>query len=351
MAPVARAAAAAAALTAACAPLRAGAAAAAPPADRAVVLRNNVSMPRIAVGIISSDAAAGNIERAWQAGVTHFHTARDYYTQPAVGAGLRALGVPRDAYFLTTMTSPCRCNQSGSGGGKAPSCLRDISDPAACYNVTRRELELDLQDLGVAHVDLVLLHAPNEPFGNAGGCGAAACAANRVQWRAYSEFLREGRARAIGVSNFCRSCFECMLEGGTDAVVPAVNQVSYHVAMGPDPEGLISYCAQRSIVVQAYEPLAAGAAATDPTCARIGAAHNKTAAQAAMRWVLQNPVARPATAVLTHASSPAYLAEDMDVFDWRLTAAEMAAADAMTCAEHPSYFRYSYCQPSWACGK
>ena len=109
--------------------------------------------------------------------------------------------------------------------------------------------------LNTSYVDLLLLHGPSAPsFGYEGACSAAASALNAAQWRAYADFMAAGKARAIGVSNYCASCLE-----GLGAPVPAVNQIQVHVGVGADPEGLLSYCKQKGIVVQAYSPLAHGA--------------------------------------------------------------------------------------------
>jgi diketogulonate reductase-like aldo/keto reductase len=159
-----------------------------------------------------------------------------------------------------------------------------VTDPEACYKLTVAEFEINLKNLGVEYVDLMLLHGPSEPFGNLDGCSALACELNSAQWRAYTDMYKQGKAKAIGVSNYCPSCFEC-LKGG---VVPAVNQIQLHVGTGADPEGLLSYCDSKGIVVQAYAPLAAGKVASDSLCAKVGKAHSKSAAQVGLRWIVQN---------------------------------------------------------------
>ena len=104
------------------------------------------------------------------------------------------------------------------------------------------------------------------------------------------------------MSNFCPSCFECLLDA--NAVVPAVNQIQLHVGTGPDPEGLMSYCKSKGIVVQAYAPLAAGKVANDPLCEKIGKARSKSAAQVGLRWIMQSSL-KPT--IVVKANNPAYL--------------------------------------------
>lgn len=188
-----------------------------------VTLNNGVEMPRLAISLpkTAGDATA-NIKVAFANGVAHFVTANDYLNQRAVGVGLKALGTPRSSYFVTTMTSPCQCNQT------IPHCSRNISDLAECEAVTAREVLSDLRQLNLTYVDLLLLHGPNLAADHVGACDRVACAANRAQWRAYTELNRLGKARAIGIGNVCPSCFDCLLESPANGVlVPAVTQIQY----------------------------------------------------------------------------------------------------------------------------
>ena len=261
-----------------------------------------VAMPRIALGTggYDNDTAHSAVSTAFAAGFTHVHTAFDYFNLPGVAAAIADDTAPaRHSVFLTAMTSPC-IHIAGPP-------VRHVADPDACEQLTLREINETLALLGQSYVDLLLLHGPSEPFGYEGGCSAEINALNVAQWKvglcvcrsvplsegatsrtelrqlhttceiqqvalfvapttrpafmracvcvqAYTTALQSGLARAIGVSNFCPSC----LEGLRDPL-PAVNQLQWHVGMGPDPEGLMSYCEQHDIIVQAYAPLASGA--------------------------------------------------------------------------------------------
>ena len=109
--------------------------------------------------------------------------------------------------------------------------------------------------------------------------------------------------------------------------MPAVNQIEYHIGMGADPEGLLSTCAARGIVPQAYSPLGDSTPEliSGDLVTSIGAAHNKSGVQVALRWIYQHGVA-----VTTKSTNAAHLAQDLDIFDWKLTDAEQARADAAT---------------------
>ena len=315
-----------------------------------VRLNNGVEMPIISAGTAGyNDSQAALAVRAALAGnVTAIHTAFDYFNLAGVAKGLEAR--PRREIFLASMTSPCVHDSPPA---------RNVTDAGACEALTTRELESLLASLnttypaassdGVAfragkrvdirpgrYLDLVMLHGPSEPFGYEGACSEAVCKLNSAQWAAYEKFLRAGKARAVGVSNYCQSCLEC-LSGTT----PAVNQLQYHVGSGADPEALLSFNRAWGVNVQAYSPLASGAVVRDADVAKIAAKVGKSAAQVALRYVLQNG-AKPS--VVVKASKPAYLAEDLDVFDFELSAADVAALDAKTTPAGQQDGR-----PSWGC--
>ena len=305
--------------TAAAAPT---ASATATPTVPTVTLNNGVLMPRLATSLPSTAAAAKiAVAAAFAAGVTHFVTANDYLNQAVVGDALRALGVPRASYFVTTMTSPCQCAQG------EPHCDRNITDLRNCTDTTVAEVLSDLDQLGLDYADLVLLHGPNLAADHVGGCTPEACAANRAQWIAYEQLVTQGKVRAIGVGNFCPSCLECLLSH----TVPAVNQVQYHVAYGSSGAAFVEYFAAKGIVPWAYEPLSSGAAATNALCGAIGAAHNKSAAQVALRWVLQLSWG---LALITSTDREDYMRDDIAGVSapWELSDAEMAKLNALDVA-------------------
>lgn len=279
-----------------------------------VRLNNGVHMPVMAAGTagLSGTAAANAVLDAVALNLTHFHTAFDYYNLKDLAAAFNTL--PRKRLFISSMTSPCV--------HPAAPPARNVTDPAECYNLTISEVASVLTQLNVDQLDLLMLHGPSEPFGHVGSCSAQACMLNRAQWRAYEWMLRAKRVRAIGVSNFCQSCLECLSESST---VPAVNQIQLHVGMGADPGGLLSFAAERGIVVQAYEPLAGGEVVSDPLCKQVGTAYNRTAAQVGLRWVLER-----APALAVKAGSPEHLRQDLDAWSWSLSEADRARLDAAT---------------------
>lgn len=294
-----------------------------------VLLNNGVDMPRVAVAPMDVDSSGALIGTILESGMTHIFTAEDYYNQAGIKAGL--VGRKRSAFFLTSMTSPCIHSASKPN--------RNVTDPEACYNLTKSEFQDQLDELGVDYVDLMMLHGPSRPFGFQGPCGHADL--NLAQWRAYADMYHAGKARAIGVSNYCVSCFAPLLDQGP---VPAVNQMQFHAGMGPNPEEVVSYMAEHNIVLQAYSPLAQGALVSNTVTVAAGTSHNKTGAQVALRWITQH-----SANFVTSASNAKHLADDADVFDWNLTKDEMGKLDALSCQSNPELCKEHSGTPSWGC--
>eukprot|EP00404_Azadinium_spinosum_P009591 CAMPEP_0180552886 /NCGR_PEP_ID=MMETSP1036_2-20121128/73962_1 /TAXON_ID=632150 /ORGANISM="Azadinium spinosum, Strain 3D9" /LENGTH=323 /DNA_ID=CAMNT_0022568325 /DNA_START=63 /DNA_END=1034 /DNA_ORIENTATION=+ len=288
-----------------------------------IQLNNGVSMPLLSLGTgeYNSTTLEQAIATAVRLGFRGVDTAFNYYNQVSVGRAVRKAG--RQQLFVTTKTTPCIHPQA-----RPPYNITDVS---ACEAQTRSDIESDFAQLALDKVDLLMLHGANHH--GPGVCGKLECALNLAQWRIYEEYLAAGKVRAIGISNFCPSCIECLLHGAR--IIPAVNQIKFHVGMTADPEGLISYSVGKGIVPMAYSPLGVGELFADPLLVEIGAQHNKTAAQVALHWIVAKgfPLA-------VASSSPSHLAQDLDLFGWGLSAQEMTRIDAYSKGSDT---------PSWAC--
>jgi len=277
-----------------------------------MTLNNGVKMPAFSLGTweYNSSLAETVVTAALIQGLNHIDTALDYGNQEGVGKALsEALdedGKPlkRDAYFLTSKVPPVQ--------------------NASAYSLTQTLLKKDLSLLNVSYVDLMLLHGPPKE-----------CSAIQAQWKALEEFYKAGFAKAIGVSNFCLSSFKCINQTAT--VVPAVNQIQFHVGMGPDPLELISYGHAHGIVSQAYSPLGNGKSEliNGTLVTGIGGAHGRSGPQVALRWIYEKNVA-----FTTKTTKRAHMRDDMNVFGFKLTPDDTARLDKAT---KPAG------KPSWAC--
>jgi len=309
-----------------------------------VLLRNGVSMPILAAGTwqYNDTEAANSVQLALQAGFTHIDTANDYGNQRGVGAGLAESGVDRSRVFVTTKVPGC-----GLQGVRKEYCAED----------TALAISEDLKLLGEkfpafgGQVDLILLHfppcvtSPGPPPTSPSlstcnkdrtGCSTLNCVAIQQQWRALQLAYQRQQTRAIGVSNFCSACLECL---SGENVAPMVNQVQLHVGMGPDPQHFISYAASKGIAIQAWSPFGSGGHGSSDILSgnlttTIAAKYNKSPAQVALKWLTSK-----GASVATKSSSLDHLRENLDLFDFDLTSDDVAALDGATFAstDTPSF--------------
>ena len=175
-----------------------------------VTLNNGVRMPAISAGSGRYDAptAEAAIAAALRVGFRAIDDAFNYYNQMGVGRAIAASGLRREDLFITT---------------KVPGCGRDSVSRHQCGPDSVRAFAQSLQQLNVSYVDLLLVHFPPP-----GGCGPLNCPVIQQQWQALEALVATKQVRALGVSNFCQSCFQCLdkLPGGPH-ILPAVNQVCH----------------------------------------------------------------------------------------------------------------------------
>jgi len=263
-----------------------------------------------------------SLQNAFSVGFRMIDTAHDYNNEEAVGRALATSGRARSDLFLET---------------KVPGCGIQGISMFKCYEDTKNMLDDNLKLLNVSYVDLVIIHFP--PLGTmiSRTCGLV-CHEVQDQWRALEEFYKAGKAKAIGVSNYCTSCFRCL--ESTASVMPMVNQVAYHLGMGTNPGGMKTLADKYGFVLQAYSPLGnlPWKKGANPELLKgnfttgLAQAHNKSTIQVALKWLVQHGIA-----TITKSGNPVHLAEDLDLWSWNLTDAEMKAADEYHLFGMPSF--------------
>jgi len=249
-----------------------------------VVHANGAAIPAIALGTWQStgDACARAVGEALRSGYRHIDTAAAYGNEAQVAEGIRASGVARDQFFVTTKV--WRENMA-----------RDAVLRSAADSVRR---------LDSGPVDLLLLHWPNPDVPLADSLAGLVAA------------KREGLARHIGVSNFTIPLIE---EAARVCEEPLVtNQVEYHPRL--DQGRLIRACAVHGLSLTAYSPLGRGALLADPVIAAIAEAHGREPAQIVLRWLIQQPGVIAAPKSVT----PQRIRNNLAVFDFELGEIEMA---------------------------
>lgn len=263
-----------------------------------LTLNNGVEMPAIGLGVFQTPPAettAAMVE-ALRVGYRHIDTAAAYGNEREVGEGIRQSGVAREEVFIETKI-----------------WINDFG-----YDETLHGFEKSARKLGVEQLDLLILHqALPSAFERTIGA-----------YRALEKLLADGRVRAIGVSNFMSEHIENLL-AETD-IVPAVNQIEVHPFFQQAQVQAVN--TQHGILTQAWSPIGGitfyrgngKSALEDPTILAIAQAHGKSAAQIMLRWGLQH-----GRSVIPKSVKAQRIAENFDVFDFELTAAELAAIDAL----------------------
>ena len=175
--------------------------------------------------------------------------------------------------------------------------------------------ERALKTLGVDYLDLYLVHWPAVEK-----LSPDWAAINAETWRGFEKLYKDGKVRAIGVSNFMPAQLAALKARAE--VQPMVDQVEFHP--GYIQRNVLDYCRENGIVVEAWSPLGSGRLLADPLVNEIGVAHGKSAAQTCVRYALQHGIVP-----LPKSVTPERIAANADVFDFALTDAEMAALDAM----------------------
>lgn len=253
-----------------------------------VTLSNGVKMPQLGYGVfqVSAEECERCVREALEVGYRHIDTAQSYYNEEQVGNGIAASGVDRGDIFLTTKV-----------------WLEHFGEGA-----TRASVEESLRKLKTDYLDLVLLH---QPFGDTFGA-----------WRDLVALYKEGKIRAIGVSNFYADRLVEFCE--FNDVRPMVNQMERH-PLNQNAE-LQEWEQKYGVQPEAWAPFGEGRGGLfeNETLAQIAAAHDKSAAQVMLRWNLQRGVV-----VIPKSVHRERMEQNLDVFDFELTADEMAKIAAL----------------------
>jgi len=262
----------------------------------AVILNNGLTFPLASFGLQVYDdtTATAYTNLALAAGFRNFFSSVLAGNQAGFGAAIKGTKVPRKEIFI--------CGSVNTGNGQC-------SGTAQCQQATAQGCTENLQAIGVDYLDMIMLDYP-----------AGDCASIQGQWLAFEAMLASGKTKSIAVSNFSPQQLDCIVSNKS-ATVPAVNQMPY--AVGDAAQTVVADNAKRGgILVQAYSPLQGGALASDPDCVAVGKAHSKSGAQVALKWILQHNAS-----FTTSAGSAEFFAQDIDLFDFTLSPAEMKKLD------------------------
>jgi 2,5-diketo-D-gluconate reductase A len=254
-----------------------------------IVLHDGVEIPQLGFGVfqVPPEQTQQAVEEALSAGYRHVDTAAAYRNEAGVGAAIEASDIPREEVFVTT-----KLWNSKQG-----------------YDSTLRAFELSREQLRLDRVDLYLIHWPvptEDRFLDT--------------WRAFERIRGEGGARSIGVSNFRIEDLE-RLQGEAERM-PTVNQIELHPHL--QQAELRSWHREHGVATEAWSPLAQGDLLTNETVDAIANRHDKTPAQAILRWHLEI-----GNVVIPKSVTPERIRENFDVFDFELSAEDLREMSAL----------------------
>ncbi|MFF4960137.1 aldo/keto reductase [Streptomyces sp. NPDC001222] len=255
-----------------------------------IILNNGVEMPQLGFGVwqVPDDEAESAVATALEAGYRSIDTAAIYGNEEGVGKAVATSGIPRQDLFITTKL-----------------WNRDHG-----YDSTLRAFDTSLTKLGLEYVDLYLIHWPLPSRGTFVDT-----------YKALQAIYADGRAKAIGVSNFLPEHLRTLIE--ETSVIPAVDQIELHPHL--QQHAAREYHAEQGIATEAWSPLGQGKGLLEvPAIVAIAQKHNRTPAQVVLRWHLQL-----GNVVIPKSVTPSRIRENIDVFDFTLDTEDMAAISAL----------------------
>ncbi|MEK4850779.1 aldo/keto reductase [Paenibacillus sp. FSL H7-0756] len=258
-----------------------------------VTLNNGVKMPLLGFGVYQipdAEECENAVYEALTAGYRLIDTAAGYLNEEAVGRAIKRSGVPREELFITTKLW--------------------IQD--AGYKSTKLAFAKSLKKLQLDYLDLYLIH---QPFGDYYGA-----------WRAMEELYHDSKIRAIGVSNFLPDRLMDLIVH--NEIVPAVNQVETHPFLQQTDNA--AFMKEQGVQIESWGPFAEGRnnLFSNEVLSGIAAKHNKSVAQVVLRWLIQRDIVAIPKSVRT-----ARIAENFDIFDFALSADDMAQIAALDTGE------------------
>ncbi|WP_251341409.1 aldo/keto reductase [Haloplanus halophilus] len=261
---------------------------------REAVTVGDVDVPAVGLGTwrLRGDDCRRAVETALELGYRHVDTAQAYDNERQVGTAIEGSSVDREDVFLTTKLD---------GGNRSREAVH-------------RSVDRSLDRLDTDYLDLLLIHWPNgrPPFSPVRLPGATPLSETLA---AMADLVADGRVRRIGVSNVGVRGLD---EARSLSDVPIfANQVGFNPYL--ERRNLLSYCRRHDVLLTAYSPLCHGGVLDDEVLAAVGRTYGKTAAQVAIRWVVQHEGVR----AIPKATGRDHLRANLDVFDFELTEAEM----------------------------
>lgn len=254
-----------------------------------ITLNNGVEIPQLGFGVfqIEPEKTVDAVRTALDVGYRHIDTAEMYGNEKQVGEGVNGSDIPRDQVFITSK----------------------LNNGFHAYDDALKATDQTLADLGVDAVDLFLIHWPLPEVGDF-----------VETWKALEKIYADGKARAIGVSNFQKHHLERLF--AEPEIVPAVNQIEVHPYLTQDD--LRAFNADHGIATEAWSPIAQGDVLDDPVLQKIAEEKGKSTAQVTLRWHIQR-----GDIIFPKSVTRSRVEENFDIFDFELSGDDVAAIDGL----------------------
>jgi len=260
------------------------------------VLANGVKMPKVGFGtwqIPNGPEAYQSVSLALKHGYRHIDTAAAYRNEESVGQAIRDSKIPRSEVFVTTK----------------------LQSHIKTYDAALEAFEKSLQELKMDYVDLFIIHAP-WPWSEMGkDCSEG----NVLAYKALEKIYKEGKAKAIGVSNFSVKDLQNILDHCE--IVPHVNQISYFI--GNNQAEVDAFCKKHNILIEAYSPLAIGYALSNEVIKEMAKKYDRTPAQICIRYCIEK-----GTAPLPKSTHESRIIENAQL-EFEISKSDMAILDAI----------------------
>jgi diketogulonate reductase-like aldo/keto reductase len=252
--------------------------------------------------VTEGEEVVQSVTAAIKNGYISIDTAAIYKNEEGVGQAIKESGVPREELFITTK----------------------LWNADQGYESTLEAFETSMNKLGLEYLDLYLIHWPGKDK-------------YKETWRAFEKLYKEGRVRAIGVSNFLVHHLEDLMS--TAEIKPMVNQVEFHPHL--TQKELLAFCEKEGIQLEAWSPLKQGQLLNEPVLEDIAHKYSKSVAQVILRWDLQHGVVTIPKSIKEHR-----IIENANIFDFELTIEDMGKIDELNqdsrAGSHPDTMKVGF---------
>lgn len=265
--------------------------------EKFYLLNNNYKIPNIGFGTFrtpSGEETEKSVIDAIKSGYRHIDCASAYGNEKSVGEAIRKSGVAREELFVTS---------------KLWNDDKGYENTLAAFNRTLEDLQFDYLDLYLIHWPIAKASKNNWQE------------ANSESWRALEELYKQGKIKAIGVSNFLGHHLDPLIK--TAKIKPMVNQIEIHPGMLQ--EETVKFCEENNILVEAWAPFSNGQIFNNPVLKDIADQYKKSVAQISLRWIIQKGIIP-----LPKSVTPERIKNNFDVFDFEIKSQDVEKIDRLT---------------------